>query len=214
MSPLELKSDSPCHFRPAVASSAGPGHCSDASRPEQLCFTRSVSHVSSCGQPTLPSLRLADPDSSQLFFDQSRWSEYVVPEGETVEDLLSDFRLPPYDRSFDQYLGLMAVGREKLQVSGNVMVATSADRGVKRKNQFSEGNAPKYVLSIEPPVPRNVRERRRVAIMKHGYEQLRSLIPWYYLNRPREKLSKFQILTMATTYIRELTEQLRQGERC
>ena len=216
MSPLELKSDSLCHLKPAVASSSGPGQCSDASRPEQACFARSVSHVSACGQPTLPSLRPADPGGSQLFFDKSSWPEYVevVPRGETVDDLLSDFRLPPYDRSFDQYLGLAPAGREKLQGSGNLMFATSADRGVKRKNQFSEGNEPKYFLSIDQPVPHNVREQRRVAILKHGFEQLRSRIPWYYLTCPREKLNKFQILTLATCYIKELTDLLQQGERC
>lgn len=215
MSPLELMNDSPCHIKPAVASadpgSSGPGN-SDASRPEQVCFARSVSHVRR--QPILPSLSLADPGSSQLIFDQSSWPGYVevVPEGETVDDSFSDFRLPPYDQAFDQYLGLAPPEKKKLQGSGIVMAATSADRGVKRKNQFCEDNAPKYFFSNESRESRNERERRRAATITHGYEQLRSRIPDNYLPRSRSKLSKLQILTSAITYIKALTNLLRQGD--
>lgn len=217
MSPLELMNDSPCHIKATVAStdpaSSGPGN-SDASRPKQACFTRSVSHVRPVGQPILPSLSPADPGSSQLIFDNSSWPGYVevVPKGETVDDSLSDFRLPPYDQAFDQYLDLAPPGRKKLQGSGIVMAAASADRGVKRKNQFGEDNAPKCVLSNKPRVSRNARERRRVATIAHEYEQLRSLVPEYYLPRPRNKLSRFQILTSAIRYIKELTNQLRQRD--
>ena len=149
-----------------------------------------------------------------MFSDKSSCPGYVevLPEGETVADLLSDFRLPAYDRTFDQYLGLSPPGREKLQGSGILMVSTSADRGVKRENPFSEGNERKYFLSIEQREKRvlhSVRERNRVAVLTHGYEQLRSRIPCYYLSRPRNKLSKLQILTLATRYIKELTDLLK-----
>ena len=212
MSPLVLMNDSPCPIKPTVAStdpgSSGPGN-PDASRPEQVCFARSVSPA--CRQPMLPSLSPADPGSSQLVFDKSSWPGYVVPEGETVDDPFSDFHLPPYDQAFDQYLGLAPPGRKKLQGSGIVMATTSAGRGVKRKKQPKKGKAPKY-FRIGPREPRNARERRRVATITHGYEQLRSRLPERGQLRPNSKLSKLQILTSAITYIKELTNLLRQGE--
>ena len=219
MSPLELMNDSPCQIKPAVAStdpqSAGPGYSvgCDASRSKQGCFSRSVSHVSPFREPILPSLRPADPGSSQLFSDKSGWPGYVevLPKDETVDDLSPDFRLPAYDQTFDQYLGLSPPGKKKLQGSGILMVSTSADRGVKRKIQFSEGNKPKYYPTIEKHELHSERERNRVAILAHAYEKLRSRIPQHYLPCSRNRLSRFQILTLATNYIKELTDLLSQG---
>lgn len=218
MSPLELMNDSPCHIQPTVnqinPQSSVPGYSvdRDANRPRQGNFARSVSHVSPFREPILPSLRPADPDSSQLFANKSRWPGYVedLPKGETADDGLSDFRLPTYDQAFDQYLGQTPPGRKKLQGGGILMISTSANRGVKRKNECSEDNQPKNFLSIEQRERHREGERNRIAILAHGYEQLRSRIPCYYLPCPRSKLSKLQILTLATSYIKDLTDLLAQ----
>ena len=219
MSPLALMNDSP--YRPTVASSdprsSGPAYSVgwDASKPGQECFARSVSQASPIGKPILPSLKAAGPGTGQLL-SESSWPGYVevLPNGETVADLISDFRLPSYDRTFDQYLGPSSSGREKLQGSGILMVSAPANRGIKRTNQSSEGSERKHFLSIEERQQRELhrdRERHRVAILTQGYEQLRSRIPWQYLPGPRNKLSKLQVLTLSTEYIKDLTNLLKQG---
>lgn len=216
MFPLGLMNDSPCHFEQSVAiidtQSSSPGCLVgfDASAPRQRHLSWYVRHVNPLPELLLPRLRSADPDS-QLYSDKNRFPGHVnlLFNDETVVPPILDSHFSVYDHDFDQYLGLTPPVGHSLRNNGSSVESTFTDRRVKRENIKSESKT-KYYRNPQQRQRHCVAQREYRAKMKRGFELLRNRIPQHYLSSPRPKISKVNTMTLATRYIKELTDQLAQ----
>lgn len=221
MSPLKLMNHAPHHDGQSAASqSSDSGYAvgPDTGTPRQGGIRRSVRPGKSWLKPLLPSLELADP-GSQLSFDKKRRAGLVklMAEAATIDPPTSRFRLPVYDRASDQYCNQPPSVTKKLHDNKLSVASTVVKPDIKREDTGSAGRSSARVFrgrSREQLLCRNKRERDRVALVNFAYELLRSRIPQYYLPRARNKLNRAQILTLATSYIKDLTILLEQDGGC
>ena len=220
MSPSKLMNHAPHHTeQSAVSQSSDSGYAAgpDTGTPGQGGIHRSVRLGKPWLKPLLPSLGLADP-GSQLSFDKKRRAGLVklVTEAATVGPPPSRFRLPVYDRASDQYCNQPRSVTKKLHDNKLSVASTVVKPDIKREDTGSVGRSSTRVLTglSREQLCRNKRERDRVALVNFAYELLRSRIPQHYLPRARNKLNKAQILTLATSYIKDLTILLEQDRGC
>ena len=219
MSPLKLinHSHSPSHVEQSIASN-------DAQRSDSACFAGSNSTES--GQVKryislelpLQVVFLADctsaEPSTQLFLDKTRSVELVeLPPGdETGSQLMSGFRLSNHRGEAGQQSCLPL--DNELHDHNSSVAPASTGQEVSGEDKDCEVNFSAIIRAIEKQKKcrRNRRERNRIALMEFAYETLKSRIPPEYLPRQKRKLSKLKILTLATEYIRNLTDLLAQEE--
>ncbi len=166
--------------------------------PGRGAFSRQVSPLM---QVSLPSQRPAS------FADQVSAVECHKPEDYQsllpckTDNALSSglgrtrLQLPAYECSFIQDIVKTTVEGKNVHLDGKIRSAP------KSKKQFT----------VQQIARHNQRERERVFKIRCGIEQLGELIPPYYLTKPRSKLSMIQVLTMASSYIRELSSLLEAG---
>ena len=159
----------------------------------------------------LPVQKPAEPDT-QLFFDKARCVELVElsPETKTRNLLMSRFRLSTPHCQVGQQPDLTVDNELHDHNLSETPTATYLE--VRDGKKGCESN---YSTTIGPndkekKCRRNRRERKRMALMECAYEMLRGQIPPNYLPCQKRRLSKLKILTLATSYIRDLTDLLEQ----
>lgn len=210
MSPLKLINHSQSHVEHSIA---GIGAQSSGS----ACFAGSDSTVS--GQVKsmpvqvrfLPVLKPAEP-GTRLFFDRARGVELVElpPEDKTSNQLRSRFPLSVPCCEVGQQPGLTV--DNELHDHNLSVTPTSTCQEVRDvdKDGKSKCSRTKRASDKRKKYRRNRIERNRVALLEFAFEMLRGRIPPEYLPYQKRRLSQVQILTLATRYIRDLTDLLAQ----
>lgn len=100
-------------------------------------------------------------------------------------------------------------GRSSVKSSSS---STSSNSSASKKSKIGGGTLPKVTPDVmkKRRLAANARERRRMNNLNDAYEKLRDVLPNF---GPDKKLSKFETLQMAQTYMNELKEILKMWPR-
>lgn len=219
MSPLKLinHSHSPRQVEQSIASigaqPSGSAYFAGSDSTESGQVKRYISHDLPLQVVFLADCTPAEP-STQLFIDKTRSVALVeLPPGdETGSQLMSSFRLSNHRDEAGQQSCLPL--DNELHDHNLLVAPASTGQEVSGEDKDCEVDFSAIIRAIEKQKKcrRNRGERNRLALMEFAYETLKSRIPPEYLPRQKRKLSRLQILTLATEYIRNLTDLLAQDE--
>lgn len=185
-------------------------------------FSRQVSPLMQVSLPSLPPASFADqvsavechkPDDFQSLLPYKTDNSLSFDLGRTK------LQLPVYERWFIQHISkTLAEGKEGhcsskiASASASASTSTSISASTSASASASaSASKPMRRFTAQQRARHNRREKKRVLSIGHYTEKLRELIPSNYLTKPRSKLSKLQVLTMASSYIKELSSQLEKG---
>lgn len=135
-------------------------------------------------------------NSSIVSMDQMKYS--------TVPDFYTTYELPPTTSPLIPKPS-PALSAKSTSTITSVSSATSASKSATRKMKST--GSPKVTVEVmkKRRLAANARERRRMNSLNDAYEKLRDVLPNF---GPDKKLSKFETLQMAQTYMNELKEIL------
>ena len=208
MSPMKLINHSQSHAEHSIASNG-------AQRYGSACFTGSTVSGQVTSIPVqvrfLPVWKPAEP-GTRLFFDRARCVELVElpPEHKTSNRLMSRFRLSAPCCEVGQQPDLTV--DNELHDHNLSVTPTSTCQEVRGmdKDGKSKCSTTKRASDNRKKYRRNRIERNRVALLEFAFEMLRGRIPPDYFPCQKRRLSQLQVLTLATRYIKDLTDLLAQ----
>ncbi|KAH8416449.1 hypothetical protein KR222_004473 [Zaprionus bogoriensis] len=110
--------------------------------------------------------------------------------------------------NFNMDIGATASGDAALEVTYHMLSSLASTNGDDSEDSLMLGNCRKLAPAAVPRQKINARERYRTFNVNAAYEALRGLIPTEPVNR---KLSKIEIIRLASSYITHLRSTLHTG---